>query len=103
MPIYEYECEQCAKIHEVSQSIKDEPLQNCPKCGSPVKKLISLSSFAFKGTGFYTTDYKRAGTSGKEAQPEKALPKTASESPPTALAPGESKKAESTKSALPQP
>jgi putative FmdB family regulatory protein len=46
MPIYEYEhidepCE-LGKIFEVEQSIKDDPLSQCPKCGGKVKKLISL-------------------------------------------------------------
>ena len=46
MPIYEYEhidasCE-LGKIFEVEQSIKDDPLTQCPKCGRKVRKLISL-------------------------------------------------------------
>lgn len=67
MPIYEYECVSCHKIHEVSQKLSDPTLKSCPECGKPVEKLISLSSFAFKGSGFYTTDYKRAGHNKSEA------------------------------------
>ena len=29
MPTYEYECQKCKKIFEVSQSMKDEPLTAC--------------------------------------------------------------------------
>ncbi|HEX4926113.1 MAG TPA: zinc ribbon domain-containing protein [Bdellovibrionales bacterium] len=61
MPIYEYRCENCDKVHEVMQKFSDPLMKKCPDCGKKVEKLISLSSFAFKGTGFYTTDYKRAG------------------------------------------
>ena len=45
MPIYEYEhieesCE-LGSIFEVQQSISDPKLELCPKCGRPVKRLIS--------------------------------------------------------------
>jgi putative FmdB family regulatory protein len=47
MPVYEYEhleasCEN-GKVFEVKQSIKDTPLNCCPNCGGPVRKLISLN------------------------------------------------------------
>ncbi len=60
MPIYEYECESCQKVHEITQKFADAPLTQCPDCNSSVRKLISRSSFALKGSGWYTTDYKRA-------------------------------------------
>ena len=45
MPIYEYEhtgdpCDIGAAF-EISQSIQDAPLDACPVCGGPVRKLIS--------------------------------------------------------------
>jgi putative FmdB family regulatory protein len=68
MPIYEYECDRCRKVHEVTQRFSDSPLSACPDCGSSgIRKLISLSSFALKGSGFYTTDYKRAGLKSESA------------------------------------
>src|ERR1035437_8874069 len=57
MPLYEYQCSGCEKVHEIQQKFSDAPMVECPDCGKPVKKLISLSSFALKGTGFYKTDY----------------------------------------------
>lgn len=59
MPIYEYQCQTCEKVHEVVQKFSDAPLEACPDCRSPVTKLMSLNSFALKGSGWYTTDYKR--------------------------------------------
>ncbi|MEK7690176.1 MAG: FmdB family zinc ribbon protein, partial [Bdellovibrionota bacterium] len=53
-------CDACVKTHEVLQKFSDAPLAACPDCGAGVTKLMSLSGFALKGTGFYTTDYKRA-------------------------------------------
>lgn len=67
MPVYEYECAKCAKVHEVEQRMSDPKLKKCPECKGPVQKLISLSGFALKGSGFYTTDYKRAGKSSDGA------------------------------------
>ena len=57
MPIYEYECAQCNKTFEVKQSITEAPLAACPDCGQPVRKLISASTFALKGGGWYADGY----------------------------------------------
>ncbi|WP_353685586.1 FmdB family zinc ribbon protein [Thermodesulfovibrio sp. 3462-1] len=64
MPIYEYECMKCHKVHEVIQKFSEEPLKNCPVCGGELKKLISKSSFILKGSGWYVTDYARKNNSG---------------------------------------
>lgn len=66
MPLYEYECEKCQKIHEVIRKFSDAPLSTCPDefCQGAVKKLMSMNSFALQGSGWYTTDYKRKGSSG---------------------------------------
>jgi putative FmdB family regulatory protein len=60
MPVYEYECAHCRKTHEVIQKFSDRPLEQCPSCGEDgIKKLVSLSGFALRGSGWYATDYKR--------------------------------------------
>jgi putative FmdB family regulatory protein len=48
MPIYEYEpvdprkaCRRCAGRFEVIQGMGDPPLEVCPACGQPVRKVIS--------------------------------------------------------------
>jgi putative FmdB family regulatory protein len=71
MPLYEYQCASCKKTHEVMQKFSDPPLDKCPECGGPVAKLMSLSSFALKGAGWYTTDYKKSGPKPAEAKPTK--------------------------------
>ena len=58
MPTYEYECGKCG-VFEISQRMSDKALTKCPTCKRKVQKLISASSFAFKGTGWYVTDYAR--------------------------------------------
>ena len=58
MPTYEYMCEKCGKFEEF-QRMSDEPLSHCPKCGSPVRRLISKNvGIIFKGSGFYVTDHR---------------------------------------------
>jgi putative FmdB family regulatory protein len=58
LPIYEYQCTNCGRTVEVMQKITDEPLQKCPSCKGKLRRLISLTSFQLKGTGWYATDYK---------------------------------------------
>ena len=57
MPIYEYKCSKCGHEFEVMQKMSDDPINDCEKCSGSVDKLISQSSFALKGTGWYQTDY----------------------------------------------
>jgi putative FmdB family regulatory protein len=79
MPIYEYQCPKCEKVFDVIQKFSDAPLEKCEECGGPVSKLVSMSSFALKGTGWYTTDYKRA--SGPSASPKSSAPAPAPSTP----------------------
>lgn len=64
MPLYEYECANCAKVFEIMQKISEPALKGCPTCGKPVHKLVSRTSFQLKGTGWYATDYKKGSGSG---------------------------------------
>lgn len=63
MPLYEYQCQECAETLEVVQRFSDEPQTICPSCGGVLKKLISSPAIRFKGSGFYLTDYGK-GTAG---------------------------------------
>ncbi|MDR2965229.1 MAG: hypothetical protein LBU88_05595 [Treponema sp.] len=57
MPTYEYECKSCSHGFEVFQSMSDNPLKDCPKCGKEIRRLIfGGSGVIFKGSGFYVTD-----------------------------------------------
>ncbi|MBW1975729.1 MAG: zinc ribbon domain-containing protein [Deltaproteobacteria bacterium] len=66
MPIYEYECTKCGRVVEVMQKFSDPPLTECEHCHGKLRKLISMSTFHLKGTGWYVTDY--AGRKQTEAQ-----------------------------------
>jgi putative FmdB family regulatory protein len=60
MPTYEYQCDACEHNFDEFQSMSDEPLKKCPKCGK--KKLRRVfgagAAILFKGSGFYQTDYR---------------------------------------------
>lgn len=74
MPLYEYECEACGHRFEVIQKFSDPPVEQCPKCGARVKKLLASPAIQFKGSGWYITDYakKRSGAEGAKAEGGKA-------------------------------
>ena len=57
MPIYEYKCAKCGSHIEVIQKISDPPLKRCSKCRGKLEKTLSRTSFQFKGSGWYVTDY----------------------------------------------
>ena len=78
MPIYEYRCEHCGDFEEM-QRIIDPPLPRCPRCKRKVRRLISSTSFQLKGSGWYVTDYGRAG-SGNGAKKEGGKESAAAES-----------------------
>jgi putative FmdB family regulatory protein len=62
MPTYEYRCGQCGAEFEVFQKITEKPGAPCPSCGASAERLLSAGvGLVFKGSGFYITDYKRAG------------------------------------------
>ena len=70
MPLYEYQCEDCGERFERIRKFSDPPLdERCPKCGGPIRKLISSPAIQFKGKGWYVTDYAKttAGSADSEA------------------------------------
>ncbi len=70
MPTYGYRCTQCAHELEVRQSMSDEPLRVCPECSGSLRKLLYPVGVQFKGSGFYTTDYRNSGGGSSAAKSE---------------------------------
>jgi putative FmdB family regulatory protein len=68
MPLYEYQCADCNHRFEVIQKFSDPPVEVCPKCGGPVRKLIASPAFQFKGSGWYITDYARKGDGAAKSE-----------------------------------
>ncbi len=79
MPIYEYECEKCGPF-EVMQRITEAPLKRCETCGKPVKKLMSNTSFALKGGGWYKDLYSSSKSSSSTSDSSSSSSSTSSSS-----------------------
>src|SRR5947208_13008404 len=87
MPTYEYACSKCKHQFDVFQAITEPALTVCPKdkCGmkrwgkGKIKRVIvSGAGILFKGSGFYTTDYRSENY--KEAARKESAPATAATS-----------------------
>ena len=62
MPLYEYQCKQCGHRFEKIQGFSAPDETECPKCHGELERLISAPALQFKGSGFYLTDYGKAGS-----------------------------------------
>ena len=56
MPTYTYQCDSCGHGFETVQRFADDPLTECPECGSPIRRVIQPVGVVFKGSGWYITD-----------------------------------------------
>lgn len=66
MPTYGYRCKSCGYAFEKFHKITVVARPRCPRCGGKSERLISGGAgLVFKGSGFYITDYKRAGSAHK--------------------------------------
>ncbi|WP_254508879.1 FmdB family zinc ribbon protein [Anatilimnocola floriformis] len=81
MPTYDYECDACGHKQEIFQNISEPVLEKCPKCKK--KKFRRLfgagAAVIFKGSGFYTTDY-RGDSYNKAASADKSSESASSSS-----------------------
>ena len=93
MPTYGYRCGSCGHEFEIRQRITEEPLATCPKCGGKLSKMLYPAGIIFKGSGYYTTDYKSAGSGEEKSSSNGAAPSSegSSESKPESKPSGESK------------
>jgi putative FmdB family regulatory protein len=78
MPIYEFKCtnRECNHIEEHLVRLSDPLPTNCEKCSSPTEKLVSQTSFALKGSGWYVTDYKGSNPGSSSATTQNAAEKS---------------------------
>ncbi len=71
MPIYEYKCDN-GHLFDVMQKMSEDPLADCIECSAPVRKVMHPVNISFKGSGFYSTDYKNGSRSEKMEKSEKS-------------------------------
>ena len=80
MPTYVYACRKCEQQLEVVQKMSDAPLTDCPKCeGGTLRRVLFPPAVVYKGSGFYTTDYRNGGS--KSETKTEAKTETKSEAP----------------------
>lgn len=81
MPTYDYRCTACGHTFDELQGFNEAPLTKCPECKK--NKLERLfgggGAIIFKGTGFYETDYRRAGAGAPKPAGEAATGETKAE------------------------
>jgi putative FmdB family regulatory protein len=86
MPTYDYECDACGHKAEVFQAMSADPIKKCPECKKPkYRRLFGAgAALVFKGSGFYSTDYrsegyKKAAAADKPAESSSSSGETKSE------------------------
>ena len=89
MPIYEFECTQCGHHFDRLQKLSDPDPSSCPACEAPrVRRKVSAPSFRLTGSGWYETDFKKAGDKKRnlagDSEPKAAAPAPAPASKPAA-------------------
>lgn len=58
MPLYDYECLGCGHMFELRQGFDADPEGICPRCAGVSRRKFHPVPIIYKGSGFYTTDYK---------------------------------------------
>ena len=100
MPTYEYVCSKCGLEFEKVQPIADQALKVCPEAicaqkkwgrGAVKRKISTGGGLIFKGSGFYTTDYRSEGYKQAAKKDSEAAKPASGESKPAGG--GESKPA----------
>lgn len=77
MPIYDYRCDHCGHAFSRVQSFTDSSLERCPSCGKRPRRLIAAPAIVFKGSGWYSTDSRKATGGAAASDGAKAESKTA--------------------------
>ena len=96
MPLYEYRCSKCDKKIEVIRKFSDPPLTEHEDCGGALEQLLSAPAFQLKGTGWYVTDYAKAGAKPASDAAGKAGDSKESETKASTSKDGEGKAGEKT-------
>ena len=93
MPTYEYKCPNGHAFEKFFPKMTDRRRERCPQCGKRAERVISGGAgLVFKGSGFYITDYKRAGEKQHEGEPKPAAESTTESKPESGNKPDRGKK-----------
>jgi len=67
MPIYSYKCKSCGEVSDKFVKAGGNGKVKCEYCESDMQRIFSPVGIIFKGSGFYSTDYKSGSKSAKSA------------------------------------
>ncbi len=82
MPTYEYKCPAGHGFEKLYPTMNSPRRVKCPTCGKRAERIISGGAgLVFKGSGFYITDYKRAGEKQEKAEQKEGEAKPAEAKP----------------------
>ena len=71
MPTYEFRCPRGHDFEKFYRTISGAEAQAaCPDCGELAERIMSPAGFAFKGSGFYLTDYGKNAHRDKGSAPK---------------------------------
>ncbi len=76
MPLYDYACTACGRVHEVRHGFDETYDRPCEACGAPMRRVFNPAPVLFKGSGFYVTDSRRSPAPGKPEKAEKPKDET---------------------------
>ena len=76
MPIYEYRCNDCQQIFEewCKHVEPQDATHPCPICHGTSQRIMSQTSFALKGEGWYVTEYGSHKNAPREDGTSTAVP-----------------------------
>jgi len=82
MPTYDYVCDACDHKFELFQSITEPVKKKCPQCKKPkLRRLFGTgAAVMFKGSGFYSTDYRSESYKKRASEDKPASTNAASDS-----------------------
>ena len=77
MPTYDYICDACEHEFELFQQITAPTKRKCPECARMKlrRKIGPGATIIFKGSGFYSTDYRSESYKKGAAEAKKAKSK----------------------------
>ncbi len=61
MPTYDYKCDKCGAVFEISHGFDEKPPKTCidSNCDGRLHRVFSPPTIIFKGSGWHVTDYGR--------------------------------------------
>ena len=75
VPTYDYQCRSCGTVTEVIHAMTADGPTVCERCGGDLRRVLYPAGIIFKGSGFYRTDSRAAGSGdGAPSKPATTKP-----------------------------